>query len=352
MEKQTKERKKVVGIFVGKSALNKPWDLDSCESGIPGSEEAVIYISIELAKLGFEVIIFGDPPENSRHISQDDNPRFVDFNWIETSSLDIAISWRMPNIASYLKKRAHKVYFWPHDFCVEDVSEIQINSFDGVLWLSQWQRQDWILKNPLFSKFNCVFGNGINLNQFNPVQERDNPFSCIYGSNYGRGLELLLDIWPSIYNLFPKATLDIYYGWESFGLLNPKTESRMRHLIEQFVSLGVKEHGLVGHQELVRAYERASFWTYPCAYSEAFCITALKAQYAGAFPIVIEEGALKETVRHGTSCSQKDQYCSMLIHAMKKAEKITLKERWIMREFIWAEFTWSHIAEMWKEFFN
>lgn len=346
------EAQKSIGIFTYKVQGMKPWDPDSIKTGINGSEETVIYMSQKLAKLGNKVLVFGYPPENSPHSLQEANPRFVSTDFNDGSTLDIAISWRMPDAAERLRTRARKIYFWPHDTCSLPLTNAQINGFDDVLWISQWQREQWISVNPSFAQFTKIFGNGINPEQFSPLQERVNPHSCIYGSNYARGLEILLDIWPIIKQQFPHARLDIYYGWQHWGLLSAEKEAKMRTQIINLASLDVHDHGQVGHEELSRAYERASLWTYPCIGLETFCITALRAQLAGALPVIMEGSALKETVRSGFKCSRQEEYCATLIKAMQYGEKISLDERKKMGEFILKEFTWVTLAVKWKELFD
>lgn len=342
-----------IAIVTYKAANVPAWDPDSIHSGITGSEEAVIYMSQCLADLGHEVVVLGNPPPHSRHSRADANPRFADIDLEKNSTFDIAISWRMPWAGPALKQRADKVYFWPHDTPPGQKIDTQIvNSFDGVLWLSQWQRKEWIANNSSFRVFKPIFGNGINLEQFNPVKERANPYSCIYGSNYARGLEILLQIWPEIKGLFPRATLDIYYGWQHWGLLSPEKESYMRAQVLSLAPLGVKEHGLVSHAELNRAYEQASFWTYPCIAAETFCITALRAQKAGAVPVIIDGTALTETVLHGYKCKHEKQYLQTLIKALSEAETIKLKDREQMGKFIEDEYTWAKIALEWNQLFN
>lgn len=341
-----------IGIFTYKVQGMNPWDPESIKTGITGSEETVIYMAEKLAKLGNQVTVFADPPKNSPHSLATANPRYVAYDFNDGSHLDIAISWRMPQMAPLLKTRASKVYFWPHDICCFQVAESQINAFDDVLWISNWQREQWISVNPGFAKFTKIFGNGINPEQFNSIKERVNPHSCVYGSNYARGLEILLNIWPSIKHEFPNATLDIYYGWQHWGLLSPQQEAKMRSQIENLKALGVCDHGQVGHEELNQAYERTSLWTYPCIDQETFCITALRAQLSGAFPVIIEGSALKETVRHGLKCFTPEEYTALLKNAMRTAEKLSLQERVDMGKFILKEFTWDALALKWKELFD
>ncbi|HSX26866.1 MAG TPA: hypothetical protein VLE89_07680 [Chlamydiales bacterium] len=338
-----------IGIFTLPSAKIE-WDPESVKTGITGSEEAIIYISQKLANLGYQVIVFGNPPQNSLHSRPEANPRYIKLD--PTAKVNIAISWRAPEVAAALRARASKVYFWPHDVCTVPLTEAQIEGFNDVLWLSEWQRQQWVSINPSFARFTHIFGNGINPEQFQEIQERENPYSCIYGSNYARGLEILLNLWPTIKQRFPRATLDIYYGWQHWGLLSSRKEAKMRAQIAELKPLGVCDHGLVGHEELTRAYEKAAFWTYPCIAPETFCITALRAQLAGAIPVVIESFALKETVPHGFHCTNPKKYLETLLQAMEHAEEISLQERKEMGEFILQQYTWEKIALKWHELFT
>lgn len=340
-----------IAIFTAPVEGVKPWDPDTIASGITGSEEAVIYASQALAKLGYKVWVFGDPPTGSSHSDPQANPRFLSLQSHEIPKVDIAISWRMPKIGSFLKQHAKKVYFWPHDTCQETLSKEEIRAFDGVLWLSHWQREQWISCNSEWEKFTSVFGNGILPAQFKSVEARKNPYSCIYGSNYGRGLDLLLDLWPTIKAKFPKATLDIYYGWQHWGLLSSEKEKKMKAQLASLSAMDVHEHGLVGHEELNRAYEKASFWTYPCTAAETFCITALRAQLAGAVPVILLGSALPETVRHGYGCNRREAFLATWIKALEQAEKISLEEREKMGEFVKAEFTWEGVINGWNKIF-
>lgn len=346
------QEKKSIAIVTYKVANLPQWDPESIKKGINGSEEAVIYISKELAALGYQVTVYGDPPQNSVHSSILSNPRYLPLNDPSPKKFDVAIAWRNPYGAPQLKSVAKQVYLWPHDIFRGQVDEKSLSAFDGVLWISTWQREDWAKYNPILGKHERIFGNGIVAAQFKDVTERKNPYSCIYGSNYARGLDILLDIWPEVRKQFPKATLDIYYGWQHWGLLSAEKEARMREQVKELASMGVIDHGSVGHEELNRAYETASFWTYPCTDIEVFCITALRAQMAGAVPVIIDGSALPETVRYGYKCADREAYLSLLLKAMGEAEKISLSDRKKMKDFILEEYTWKKIAHDWDDQFQ
>lgn len=346
--------KREIGFFLYKVNGVAPWDPDTTATGITGSEESVIYLAQKLADLDYKVTVYGDPPAGSRYSAPLANPRYLPCDCSESHKLDIAISWRMADAAQRLKAHACKVYLWPHDIICHSLSPDQIKAFDGVLWISQWQKLQWISVNPPFAAFQEVFGNGINPPKILAEENysKPNPYSCIYGSNYSRGLEVLLDCWPAVKKNFPKAKLDIYYGWQHWGQLSTEKEKKMRRQVVELQPLDVYEHGLVGHEELDRAYEAASFWTYPCTSPETFCITALRAQMRGAIPVIIEGSALAETVPNGYKCSSQEQYLELLTKAMKEVETIQTDKRREMADFILEKFTWEKIAEKWDSYFN
>lgn len=339
-----------IGIYTYYFEGLPAWDADSVKKGIPGSEEAVIYLSESLAKLGFKVIVFGYPPKDSPHKDETANPRYLHLNqWNEIKNLDVAIACRNPFISMMLKNKAKQVFLWPHD--TPPSSPLNSTNFDEVIWISKWQREQWINYNQAFEAFKNIYGNGIVLEQFEKKEkEIKNVYSCIYGSNYARGLEILLDIWPEVKNNYLEATLDIYYGWQTWGLLSDNKISEMKKKLDDLKNMDVNEHGMVSHQELNEAYRNASLWTYPCIAPETFCITAIKAQYCGAIPVIIDGSALKETVRYGFRTNEQHNYLQLLLKAMSEIKNISNEDRNKMQKFIEEEYTWDKIALKLKNF--
>lgn len=127
------------------------------------------------------------------------------------------------------------------------------------------------------------------------------PFSVGYFSAYYRGLECLLVMWPTIRQRVPQATLDVYYGWESWVAMQGEDDfyERMERKFAELRDKGVTVHGRVSHTELAGAMRSTQVWAYPTEFTEIHCITALKAQEAGCYPVTTTVGALTETVQSG-----------------------------------------------------
>lgn len=135
-------------------------------------------------------------------------------------------------------------------------------------------------------------------------------YSVGYFSAYYRGLECLLSMWPEIKKQVPEATLDVYYGWESWVGLQGEDDfyHRMEQKFQILAPLGVTVHGRVSHEELAKAMGQTQVWAYPTEFPEIHCITALKAQEAGCYPVTTNVAALAETVQSGSKIATKKIY--------------------------------------------
>lgn len=173
-----------------------------------------------------------------------------------------------------------------------------------------------------------------------------------YFSSYSRGLECLLQLWPQIRAEVPDATLDIYYGWQSWDALagaeGPPFKARINALLDELKTQGVTEHGRVSHEELAEAMKRTKVWAYPTEFHEIHCITALKAQEAGCYPVVTNVAALKETVIQGDKINVANIYANeygqqKFVKAVVKALKGNPEVKPV------PGVDWSDVATKWAE---
>lgn len=343
--------KKTICIFKARIKQLPNWDPDSIHMGIPGSEESIIYSAEELKNLGFKVFVLNNIENKEKYANALANPCYSGYLH-KDDFFDYAILHNDAQFVNILRERTKKLYFFPNNPCYEKLKEEEINAFDGVLWISSYQRNQWVSMNPGLAKFTEIFGYAVNPTQFKPVRPRKNPYSCIYASDYSRGLSILLRSWPNIKERFPMATLDIYYGLRNWGNMPLEEEQFIRDRIQSLKTFGVTDHGKVGHIELATAFSNTSLWTYPCTCQETFCITAIKAQLAGTIPVIIEKAALAETVKFGFKCTTADQYENLLLQVMGKVETISLEEREKMGQFVLENFTWGKMASRWSKLFQ
>lgn len=356
--------KNSIVIYCGSSALKfGPWSL---EEGTGGSEEAVIRISKRLRDLGWQVTVYAEP------LARDGVYDGVEWrNYWEIDlrdEFDIFVGWRCPWFFETPVK-ARKSYLWLHDVMDdEEFTPERLKNIDKVMLLSKYHKTVYpsIPDDKVF-----YTGNGIDPEDFKKWDnkiKRDN-HRVVYMSSHVRGLENLYTIWPDVIKVVPDAKLDVYYGWNSYDEINRNNPERMAWK-DKMVQLektlpSVKDHGRIGQEEIVKAIQGAGVWAYPTQFCEIYCITAVKAQAGGAWPVTTNFAALDEMVEAGYKQPMNsmkelptmgeltedglETYKQALIHSL--TNPITEAERLKMMHQTRAKHSWANTAEGWdKEF--
>lgn len=321
--KPIKHPNKSIAILCGWGPLGN-WGPSGLEKGIGGSEEAVIRISRELAKLGYKVTVYGTPGEEAGMDGDVEYRHYWDFN--RKDEFDIFISWRNPEFFEEPVK-ARKSYLWLHDVMdTEEFTDTRLKNIDRIIFVSQYHRDLY----PFISEDKCfVSGNGISPEEFEALDgkiERD-PHKVIYMSSHVRGLEMVYKVWPDVIKEIPDASLDIYYGWGSYVAVNKDNPERMqwKEYMEKLANdlPNVTDHGKVGHQTINEEIFRSGVWAYPCPFPEVYCHPAGTKVMTEFGEKNIEEITLQDKVlTHGTNI--KPIYQTM---RRKAKELIQLKVR-------------------------
>lgn len=327
-------------FFCGKGY--EEWGPHTLDKGMGGSEEAVVYLAPQLAKLGYEVTVYGEI----------DTPLTVNgVKWLPWSHIDrrdtfdTLVVWRAPQFASQFK--ANKILVDMHDLLpAKDVAPYKNVTY---MFKSQFHKDEY----PDITKY-AIVGNGIDVSQFAEKAEKK-PYSVIYPSAYYRGLEYLLNMWPEVKKQVPEATLDVFYGWESWVKLEGQDEFYLK-MVDKFKKmkkLGVTEHGRVDHKTLAKKYQESKVWAYPTEFPEIHCITALKANMAGCKPVITDVAALKETGGPNATYIEtdriyhdqysQDKFVKELVKALKEEHNTEEQIKWAKQH------DWSEISKAWKE---
>lgn len=319
---------------------------------IGGSEEAVIYQAKELTKLGYEVTVYGDPGQEGIY----DGVTYLNyFQFNHRDTFNILIGWR--NVLFFEEKyKAKKTYLWLHD--VPDAmmfTQKRLDNITKIMCLTYAHRQ--LLPNIPDDKF-FITSNGF-VEEHPDIKPTNDPKTLIWTSSYDRGLNHLLDMWPAIKKAVPDAKLNIFYGWQLFDLAyqnNPERMAWKKKIEEQMKYDGITHGGRLLQADLEKEIKKAGIWAYPTDFFEINCISGLKAQAFGAKPVVVNYGALKETVRFGDKVEgdiwdqeTKDIYRDTLIKALTNPQSEQEKKE--MMKTIKDIYTWEAIAKDWdKEF--
>ena len=316
---------KTIGIITEKA-------VQGFETAFSDTNEAIFHIKSQLEKKGHRVIISTNPSDHT---------------------LDIALVQSDPGIINGLQTAPKQIYLWPQNLCQKSYSISSLSHLTEVLWLSDWQRRQWSSLNPTLSRFMTLFGHGVDLSEFGPVRARENPHSCVYASQDARGLEILLRHWAYLKMSYPKATLDIYYGEGHWETVTDEEMKTIRSKLATLKSLGVKEHGTASRQEVHRALETCSMWVFPSTSPSAACMTALKAQLAGALPVAIvtQNSGDAEVLRIGAFANIANYY-DILSRIFSHIPEVSLATRQQMSDFVRKKFTWEHLANQLENIIN
>lgn len=333
------------------------WDATSVEnttSFVGGSEEAVIYMAKELAKLGWRPVVYADPLKEGIY----DGVEYLShYKFNPRDNFNILIYWRAVSWVD-MNCNAKQTYLWAHDVLNPvEFSEERVKKFTKIFVLSQAHREN--LPDVPDDKI-VISSNGFY--EHLPELKADNdPKKVIYTSSYDRGLENLLEIWSEVKKEVPDAELHVFYGWllfKHFYKGNPERMSWMRKMEELLKQPGVTEHGRVSQPEMEKWMKSCGIWAYPSHFYEINCISGIKAQAYGSVPVVTDYAALKQTVQYGKkvegevydnfglSPELKKSFTEELIKALKdgdwqkdQREKMTLPVR--------EKYSWEKIAKDW-----
>lgn len=336
-----------VVFFCGKGY--EEWGPHTLDNGMGGSEEAVVYLSRELAKLGYDVTVFGEIRKDyiDSVVISDYERSFV--RWLPWTHIDkrdqfsTLVIWRYPQFAPQFKARKKIVDV--HDLLPSKI----MKPYKDVTYSfkTQWFKDQY----PQITDYRVV-GNGIDKQQF--AGKKDKKYgSVIWTSAYYRGLECLVDLWPKIKKQVPEAELSVYYGWQSWVSAEGEDEfyHRMTRKLKEAEKLGVKEYGRVSHETIAEKMNEAQVWAYPTQFPEIHCITALKAQEAECWPVVTNVAALNETVQSGDKIESQNIYADEYKQEkFVEAVVAALKEK--KRGKPVDKCDWSTVAKSWKKSIN
>lgn len=286
------------------------WGPSSLETGLGGSEEAVVFLARELQRLGYWVEVYGDPPPqdmpspHDRRVENDTNAVwYPHYAYDPTDAgVDVFVAWRY-YASLVIGAKARTRFIWVHDMPAPEVLSSSLLTpayVSGVLCVSAFQAAAF----PPHAHDNgliFVTANGLDPSYF--VDGRNVATRFVYGSAPNRGLERVLEAWPRIRAAVPDAHLTVYYGFTpAFNRWGESVFPDFRAWKHRMLTLlqtlpGVEYVGTVGHTDLAEGYATAGFYLYPTMFSETSAVSLMKAMANGAIPITsrFERSALNET---------------------------------------------------------
>jgi len=380
--------------------LGLPYTGDTIKrTGLGGSESAVIYLSKELVKLGFNVTVFNDCESNGHTPGIYDGVVYLPLKTVETVQeyFDVMIASRtvapffekpneifkhyktLPSFRNIINRSAHKV-LWMHDtFCdgdnlIEDL--IKDKRLDEIFTLTDWHtsyvttcnhgryRNFDLLKKHIFMTRNGI---GARPEKWVDIKQKD-PNLFVFNASVTKGMfPLVTKIWPKIKEKRPDAKLTVIGGYYRFKDNNPdQQELDWRNLVEKYGN-DIEFTGVISQPQISDILTKASYMIYPAAFPETFGISTLEALAHNVPLITCNFGALEETaisaacykiehpVEKNFSCEWLDEekQCNDFVDLAIEAYDNTYlhQQKMYMCNQVKDICNWDSIALQWKQHF-
>ena len=190
-----------------------PLSPDLIRTGVAGTEEAYINVSQGLAALGHQVAVYADCRDRA---GRRDGVEWRDLDaFAGWTGADVFVTSELAPLLDRPPVQGARVYLWMHVH--HDVGAVTRagDRWDKLIVLSDYSRRAYadIPDERIF-----VSRNGVDLAHFDQPSVTRTPYRLAYGSDYDRGLMVLLHHWPRIRQVRPEATLNVFYGWDMFDM--------------------------------------------------------------------------------------------------------------------------------------
>ena len=230
---------------------------------------------------------------------------------------------------------------------------------DGVICVSEWQRQQYIdhykIPKEEQSRFKVL------RNAIVPIEEHKKPdgkIRLIYTSVPVRGLQILYDVFDKLSQKHEDIELDVYSSFEIYGI--PQTDIVHRRLLDQCRNHPkINYYGTVSNDELKQAFKRSHIFAYPSVFLETSCISLIEAMSAGCVCVHPDIGAMGETAAGFTEMYKKaenrTEFHPLFERALEEAIfKVRNKEINTSEQVMYTNktYSWDTRIQEWNEHLN
>jgi glycosyltransferase involved in cell wall biosynthesis len=334
----------------------------SMNNALGGSETAVAYLASVFPK-SYEIYIGGTVKEEKV-----DNVTYVNLNTLN-NMINNKVIFNTVIVSRYLgfyeifnKALFYKSYIWAHDTelnsygtnkTVSDILNDWSPRINGCICQTKWHAELYSSRYPQLSKKLIIINNGILTNLFKDEHTKK-PNSFLYTSCTDRGLERLLDLWPTILEHLPDAEL-VISGYNPFP--HNEFEVGLKQIIDKYPN-SVKHAGKLKRNELYALMSTSEYWLYPTNWPETSCITALEMLANEVICLYYPIAGLVDTMNnHGKQILPDTEITTLLsltpnekTELRKNGKEYALSCSWDKRAKLWCEQIFD--KKLWIFYYN
>ena len=329
--------------------------------GFGGSEEAVINLSKQWTKMGYNVTVYNScgPYE-----MESDGVKYKPFwMWNYRDKQDIVILWRHPQMLDH-EINADKVYVDMHDVIPnEEFTPERVSRVTKVFVKTNFHKS--LFPNLPEDKIQ-VLPNGMDFDLFSQKVKKD-PMLLVNTSSPDRSMDVMPKLFKMVKEKVPEVKMKWAYGWDIFDQHYGNNKQMMEwrtNLQKEIDEAGIESLGKIPQSECAKLYLEGNVLAYPSEFAEIDCISVKKAQACGCIPVATDFGAFDESIKYGVkihSDKNKDNWAkpyqfSFGIEDEKKQKEWVDAVVKILKQPIgnrdemiqWTDkFNWETIAKQW-----
>ena len=319
-------------------------------NALGGSEKAVNYIAKHLALTsGYTIYVSGDVNDeiinNVHYIHRSKLHELIS----KTPIHSVIISRYIDFYHNYPECSFYQSFIWAHDTsfiaCGDmykkdgEIIEVFNKLIKGCICLTEWHKQLVENKYPLLKDKIHLINNGIETSEFPSIPNNKILNRFIYTSRPERGLSKVLNLWPSILEVLPDATLVI----SSYVEIN----TDIIRQIEKYNSIRLL--GSLNTTELYKEMVVSDYWLYPTNWCETSCITALEMLMSEVICIYYPVAGLVNTMdKYGLPIQENEEINTLISLTAEKKSELRKNGRiyaescsWENRSKLWASLLFS-----------
>lgn len=290
---------------------NIEWDyrVDSVKH-IPlgGSQSSLCYLAAALAAQNHQVYLFNSCSTLSLSLGVQCRP-WQELFTINLPELDVLIvlnhaGWGQ-KLRQTLSPRTKLILWTQHGVDQPAVAPLQdpaeCANYDYFVFVSEWQRQTYrasleipprktkLLRNCIAPTFENLFASDAEISD-----QKNHPPVLAYTSTPFRGLDLLLEIFPHLYQAIPGLRLKVFSSLQVYQFADQ--EDPYTWLYDKCRNTpGIEYIGSLPQAQLAQELRSVTLLVYPNHFPETSCISVLEAMASGCLVVTSNLGALPET---------------------------------------------------------
>ena len=323
------------------------------DHGIGGSEYAVIKLAQQFADNGHDVIVSGNV-----YTELIDGVNYVSSeNLTNNQHFDIVIATNYIHYLLFLESIGitfDKSYFWLHNTSYhpyyrgeslpnDGIEYLESDRLTKVVCVSEYHSNLMKSKWPHLADKITYIDNAIDPSDFEKISVERVSNRFIYSSAPDRGLETLLQMWPSIKKMKPSATL--YIASPPYAM-SWYDEYKVDYDDVHFL-------GNLSPSELYKNIKMSEYWVYPSIYNETYCITALEMMMGGVKIISTDTGNLKSLLSNRGGVVESDVPTGVIIQSILDTlefleERVEVQSNYLQNAYNYASNqTWTSRFTEW-----